>query len=116
MPTVGQIRYGITSWSTTMTCTVDGRDHFVSNQAMEAGLEAGHGQYTAICGHLAVAAALVVPPGPMCRDCEAALHRSTTASATSHRRRGLVARLLRRSLRRTDSRSTVAGSHRAGHA
>ncbi|MGH3923681.1 MAG: hypothetical protein ACRDTT_12575, partial [Pseudonocardiaceae bacterium] len=81
-----------------MTCTVDGRDHLVSNQAMQAGLAAGHGQYSAVCGHLAVAAPLVVPPGRTCQDCEAALHRITTASATSHRRRGLVARLLRRSL------------------
>lgn len=113
MLTIDQIRHGTTSRSTTMTCAVDGRDHLVSDQAAQAGLAAGQGQYTAVCGHLAVAAALVVPPGPTCLDCETALHRVATEGATSHRRPGLVARLLRRFLRGPDSRPTVAGSHRA---
>ncbi|MGH3941211.1 MAG: hypothetical protein ACRDTG_21770 [Pseudonocardiaceae bacterium] len=113
MPTVDQIRHGTTSRPTTMTCATDGRDHLVSAQATQAGLAAGQGHYLAICGHLVVAAAMVAPPGPTCLDCETALHRRTTTIATSHRRRGLVARLLRRRLPRNDSRSTTAGTHRA---
>lgn len=113
MSTVDQIRHGTTSRSTTMNCAVDGRDHLVSGPATQAGLVAGHGRYTAVCGHLAVAAALVVPPGPTCQDCETALHRITITGPTSHRRSGLLTRLLRWSFQRTDSQPTAAGSHRA---
>jgi len=112
MPTIDQIRQGLTGRSSTMTCAVDGRDHLVSAQATEVGSAAGQGRYLALCGHPAVAAALVVPPGPTCRDCETALHRITTAAPTSHRRPGLLARLLRWHLPRTGSQSTTAGSHR----
>ncbi|MGH3930764.1 MAG: hypothetical protein ACRDTF_12385, partial [Pseudonocardiaceae bacterium] len=113
MPTVDQIRHGTSSRSTTMTCTVDGRDHLVSDQATTAGLMAGHGHYVAICGHRVVAAPLVTPPGPTCFDCETALHRSSTAAGTSRRRRGPLARWLRRRVPRADSRSSTASSHRA---
>lgn len=113
MPTVDQIRQGITGRSSTMTCAVDGRDHLVSAQATEAGSAAGQGRYLALCGHLAVAAALVVPPGPTCRDCETALRRITTAAPISHRRPRLLARLLRRRLPSTNQRSTTVRSHRA---
>ena len=95
MPTVDQIRHHITR-PMAMTSTADGRDHLLSQQATTAGLVAGHGKYTALCGRLVVAAALVTPPGSTCLDCETALHRSTTTSTTSHRRQGWVARLLRR--------------------
>ena len=111
MPTVDQIRHRITR-PTAMTSTADGRDHLLSQQATTAGLVAGHGKYTALCGRLVVAASLVTPPGPTCLDCETALHRSTTTSTTSHRRRGLLARLLRRRFPRADSQSTTAGNHR----
>jgi len=113
MSTVDHVRHGTTSRSTTMTCAVDGRNHLVSDQATQAGLMSGQGRYTAACGHLTVAAALVVPPGPTCRDCETALHRITITGPTSHRRPGLLARLLRWSFQRTDSQPTAAGSHRA---
>ena len=83
MPTVDQIRHRITR-PMAMTSTADGRDHLLSQQATTAGLVAGHGKYTALCGRLVVAAALVTPPGPTCLDCETALHRSTTTSTTSH--------------------------------
>ncbi|MDQ3274151.1 MAG: hypothetical protein M3Q39_03740 [Actinomycetota bacterium] len=95
-----------------MTSTADGRTHLLSEQATTAGLVAGHGQYTALCGRLVVAASLVTPPGPTCLDCETALHRSTTTSTTSHRRRGLLARLLRRPVSGAGSHSTTASSHR----
>lgn len=113
MPTVDQIRLGTTSRSTAMTCAADGRDHLVSDHAMSAGLVADHGQYVAICGRVVLAAPLVVPPGPTCFDCETALHRITTDKTNSHRRRGLVARLLRRLCLHANSRSTTAGSHRS---
>jgi hypothetical protein len=114
MPTVDQIRHRITR-PTAMTSTADGRDHLLSQQATTAGLVAGHGRYTALCGRLVVvAAALVTPPGPTCLDCETALHRSTTTSTTSHRRRsGLLARLLHRRTPGADPRSTTASSYRA---
>ncbi len=113
MPTVDQIRHRRT---TTVTSTADGRDHLISEQAMTCGLETGHGDYLAICERVIVAAPMVVPPGPTCLDCETALHRSTTGATNSHRRRGMVARLLRRRVPRRDSRSTTAWSHRAAGA
>ena len=113
MPTVDQIRRRITR-PTTMTSTADGRNHLLSQQATTAGLVAGHGKYTALCGRVVVAASLVTPPGPTCLDCETALHRSTTTSTTSHRRRdGLLARLLHRRTPGADPRSTTASSYRA---
>jgi hypothetical protein len=112
MPTVDQIRRRITR-PTTMTSTADGRNHLLSQQATTAGLVAGHGKYTALCGRVVVAASLVTPPGPTCLDCETALHRSTTTSTTSHRRRdGLLARLLHRHFPRAGSQTTTAASHR----
>ncbi len=110
MPTVDQIRHRRTA---TVTSTADGRDHLISEQAMTSGLAAGHGDYAALCGRVVVAAPMVVPPGPTCLDCETALHRSTTSATSQHRRRGLVARLLRRLSRPAGSRATTAGSHRA---
>lgn len=94
----------------TVTSTADGRDHLISPRAMASGLVAGHGDDTAICGRAVVAAPMVTPPGPTCLDCETALHRSTTGGTKSHRRCGLVTRLLRRLVRPADSRST---SHQA---
>lgn len=96
-----------------MTSTADGREHLISEQATTAGLLAGHGEYLAICERVVVAAPLVLPPGPTCLDCETALHRISTVSIHSHRRPGLVARLLRRCFPRGGSRSTTTGSHRA---
>ena len=72
MSTVAQIRHRITR-PTAVTSTADGRDHLLSEQATTAGLVAGHGKYTALCGRLVVAASLVTPPGPTCLDCETAL-------------------------------------------
>ncbi|MGH3913526.1 MAG: hypothetical protein ACRDTC_08960 [Pseudonocardiaceae bacterium] len=99
-----------------MTSTGDGRNHLISEQATATGLAAGHGEYIALCGHLVVAAPLVVPPGATCFDCETALHRMTTTSVTTHRRRGPVARLLRRCFPRPAARSMARGNHRAGRA
>ncbi|HEU0087209.1 MAG TPA: hypothetical protein VFQ77_06125 [Pseudonocardiaceae bacterium] len=114
MPTVEQIRHGITTRPATLTSTADGRDHLVSDHAIAAGLAAGCGEHIALCGQRVVAAPLVAPPGPTCLDCETALHRISTAS-TPTRRRGLIARLLRQ-IGRPGSRPPLGGRHQAGGA
>lgn len=102
MPTISQVRFGTTSRFITMNCAADGRHHLVSDHATTVGLTAHHGKYGAVCGHVVVAASMVAPPGPTCLDCETTLHRIATSQITtdhtrrSHRRRSVVARLLRR--------------------
>jgi hypothetical protein len=91
MPTVDQGRHALTSRPVTMTSRVDGRDHLIDDRAMADGHAASHGQFTVLCGHLVVAAALVAPPGPPCRECAALLRRSEV----SRHRVGVVARMLR---------------------
>jgi hypothetical protein len=91
MPTVDQGRHAITSRPTAVTSTVGGRDHLIDDRAMADGHAASRGQFAALCGHLVVAAALVAPPGPSCRDCAALLRRSEA----SRHRVGVVARMLR---------------------
>ncbi|MDQ3987826.1 MAG: hypothetical protein M3291_01245 [Actinomycetota bacterium] len=111
MPTVEQILHRNTVQFTTITCAVEGSDHLVSNLAVAAGLTAGHGRYTAACGHVVVAAPMVAPQGPLCLDCGTARPRiSADRSAPStrrsrHRRRGVLARLLRRNLLPAHSQS-----------
>jgi len=114
MPTVDQILRRATSRSITITCAVDGRDHLVSDRATTAGLVAGHGQYTAACGHVVIAAPMVAPPGPSCSACVAERLRVTAGgTARSHRRRrGVMARLLNRRLRPAHLQARVA-QHRA---
>ncbi|MDQ3886463.1 MAG: hypothetical protein M3308_05515 [Actinomycetota bacterium] len=120
MATVEQIRLGITSRPIMIVCAVDGRDHLVSDSAMAAGLAAGHGRYTAVCGHVVVAAPMVAPEGPTCLDCETALHRITTNRTTPgstgrsrhRRRRGVLAWLLHQLSRSPRSQSRTA-QHRA---
>lgn len=113
MPTVDQLRRRSTIRSATVTSTVDGRDHLISQQPTAAGLVIGYGQFVTICRRLIVAAPLVVPPGPTCFDCEIALHRNTTVRIRSHRRRGLLTRLLRRRPFAGSRTTTTGGSHRA---
>ncbi|MDQ3152042.1 MAG: hypothetical protein M3R63_10085 [Actinomycetota bacterium] len=111
MPTADHIQHRITR-PAPVTSTVDGRHHLLDEQATTTGLVAGHGEYAALCGRPVTAASPVTPPGPTCLDCETALHRSTTTSAASHRRRGLLARLLHRRTSGTGSRATTASSLR----
>lgn len=115
MATVEQILRRTTSRFIVITCAVDGRDHLISDSAMAAGLAAGHGRYTAACGHVVVAAPMVAPEGPSCLDCETALHLIDTdptapgsTGRSRHRRRSVVAWLLRRRPRPTHSQSKVA--------
>ncbi|MBA3575575.1 MAG: hypothetical protein H0W37_11585 [Pseudonocardiales bacterium] len=50
--------------TTPVTSATDGRTHRIADDAYLAGLVAGSGRYTALCGRRVVAAALVCPPGP----------------------------------------------------
>ena len=117
MPTLDQNPPRSATRPATLTSTADGRDHLISAHATLAGITAGRGKYTALCGHGVVAAPLVVPPGPTCFDCETALHRITTTSTRTRRRgRGVRARLLRHRLPGPDAQPTIRGNHRARRA
>ncbi|MGH3797439.1 MAG: hypothetical protein ACRDSP_21430 [Pseudonocardiaceae bacterium] len=52
-----------------LTCTVDGQAHLVSDDAAAAGILAGQGIYTALCGHLVHVAAMASSAGPQCPRC-----------------------------------------------
>lgn len=54
---------------TSMTCAVDKLAHLVTDDAHAAGLAAGTGLYSALCGHRVAAAPLICPPGPPCPRC-----------------------------------------------
>ena len=120
MATVEQILRRTTSRFIAITCAADGRDHLIGDSAMAAGLAAGHGRYTAACGHVVVAAPMVALEGPSCLDCETALRRIDTdwtapgsTGRSRHRRRSVLAWLLRRCPRPAHSQSRVA-QHRVG--
>lgn len=85
-----------------LTCTMDGLDHLVGDDAAPAGIAAGLGTYTAICGHTVYAAAMVSPPGRPCPSCRSR-HQALAAGAPAplrHRwvRLARLLRLMRRSL------------------
>ncbi|MCA1674102.1 MAG: hypothetical protein LC799_18525 [Actinobacteria bacterium] len=85
--------------TTPVTSVADGRCHRVGDGAYTTGLAARRGRYTALCGHRVVAAALVCPPGPDCRECAAA------AAVTPHpTRRGRHRRGARPGRHRGDAR------------
>lgn len=60
------------SYTSSLTCTVDGLAHLVSDDAAAAGIVAGRGIYMALCGHTVHAAAMVSAIGRPCPRC--ALH------------------------------------------
>lgn len=81
--------------ASSLTCTIDGFDHLVSDDAAVVGITIGRGIHPALCGHQIYVAALVSPPGPICpscvqftKDCEA-----RGAAAARNQRHGLRARL-----------------------
>jgi len=55
--------------TSSFTCTIDGLDHLVSDDAARLGIAARRGTYTAMCGHLVYVAALVSSAGPLCPRC-----------------------------------------------
>jgi hypothetical protein len=52
-----------------LTAVEDGRSHRVEGDAYSAGLVAGAGRYTTMCGRTVLAAAMTTAPGRMCRWC-----------------------------------------------
>jgi hypothetical protein len=52
-----------------LTCTLDGLAHVVSDDAAVAGIIAGRGVYTALCGHGVHAAAMICSAGHPCPHC-----------------------------------------------
>ena len=84
---------------TSFTCTIDGLDHLVSDDAAMLGIAARRGTYTAMCGHLIYVAALVSSAGPLCPRC-AQLAQQVQAPVTvppdrnGGRRRARLGRLL----------------------
>jgi hypothetical protein len=60
---------GSTLGHLSFTCVVDGLSHLVSDDAAALGVAVRRGTYTALCGHLVYAAALVSSAGPLCRRC-----------------------------------------------
>ena len=80
------------------TCTVDGLDHLVSDDAAARGIAARQGTYTAMCGHVVYVAALVTSAGPLCPRCaqlaqEVQLPVSVPLSRDSGRGRARLTRL-----------------------
>jgi hypothetical protein len=60
---------GSANAASSFTCTVDGLDHLVSDDAAARGIAARQGTYTAMCGHVVYVAALVTCAGPLCPRC-----------------------------------------------
>lgn len=86
-----------------VTCTDDGRDHLVADEAMAAG-NAGAGRFWALCGHRVWPALLICPPGPPCPGCVAVARAYANAPSSRDRRQrrsgargrpGVVSRLRR---------------------
>jgi hypothetical protein len=82
-----------------VTSVVDGLDHAVSDENMAAGIEAGRGQYRAVCGAVVVPDALSVPPRRLCSGCNALMYPLVASTSEcrvirqrGHRRPGPVRR------------------------
>lgn len=56
--------------ASSLTCTVDGLAHLVSDDAAAEGVAAGRGTYIALCGHKVHAAAMVCAAGRPCPRCD----------------------------------------------
>lgn len=56
-------------WITWMTCSSDGYEHAVADEAIIASKRHRSGVYGAMCGHAVIAQALVAPPGRRCPRC-----------------------------------------------
>lgn len=84
------------SYTSSLTCTIDGLAHLVSDDAAAAGIAAGRGIYTALCGHPVHAAAMVSATGRPCPRC--ALHTEAIGEPVGRRRGGGGRTRLRRLL------------------
>ena len=70
-----------------ITCTIDGVDHLVSDEAAAEGVAARQGTYLALRGQLIPAAALTSPPGPLCSRCVENVANAQTPSTVQVRPR-----------------------------
>jgi hypothetical protein len=73
LPEVGDMRPG-RLWTVRVRCVVDGWDHVVTDDNMAAGIAAGQGKYTAMCGVVIIPDALPAPPGLPCPRCKTVAH------------------------------------------
>lgn len=77
----------MSSWQRPIWLTaINDVDHAVLDEDMAAGIAAGSGKYSALCGAVVLAASLLAPPGPRCPHCvacfrPAAVKRATDGSA-----------------------------------
>lgn len=60
---------GVSEPGVTVTCAQDGHSHVVPPAVLADSLTAGHGQCTAVCGHVVLPASLASPPGDRCLLC-----------------------------------------------
>lgn len=76
--------------ASSLTCTLDGLAHLVSDEAAAAGIVARQGTYTALCGHTVHAAALASSLGRPCPLCaqQAQLGAGPAGAEPRRRRRG----------------------------
>jgi hypothetical protein len=63
-----------------LTCAVDGLAHAVSDEAAAAGIASRTGTYSALCGHMVHAAALICATGRPCPRCALQVQTRRTAS------------------------------------
>lgn len=86
-----------------LVTSIDDIDHWVTEDNMSAGMEAGIGQYVTMCGESITHAALVEPPGRMCQRCATLMRQLNSSHSrerqlnhhrySRHRRPGLVCRV-----------------------
>jgi hypothetical protein len=90
--------HGRTFRTLSLTCALDGLDHFVSDAGPATKIMGRSGVHTALCGHLIQVVALVSPPGPVCPRCTQLVTALRAASSSirpvSQRRGGRLRRLL----------------------
>lgn len=72
-------------WITSVTGEAD---HAVIDEDMAAAVAAGNGLYSTLCGTVIVAAPLVCPPRPRCRQCLAVLQARTMSRSVERTRGG----------------------------
>jgi hypothetical protein len=88
---------------------VDGLDHAVTDEEMATGMGKRAGRYAAACGHELLATLMSSPPGARCQRCVAYVRARATLrdfdqrQQHSHRKPGLLARLLHLDSRPSDA-------------
>lgn len=76
-------------YTSSLTCTVDGLAHLVSDDAAAEGVIARRGTYAALCGHMVHVAALVSSTGRPCQLCNQQVQSGGAAARVEPQRRRL---------------------------